>query len=273
MATLKDAIYGLAVGDALGLPVQFEDRDTYKIEDMIGYGAFEMPEGSWSDDTSLTLATCASIKRCGSIVVDDIRACFEDWLFHGKYTPFGRAYDIGGTCDKAISTGIGCNDEWSNGNGSLMRIIPLAFIEGITDQEISDVSAITHAHACSRYGCIAYIHIAKGLLEGKQLKECVLESIDPKSSYARCRCIETLSRDEIKSTGYVVDTLEAALWCLSTTNSYKECLLKAVNLGDDTDTVGAVAGGLAGIIYGMENIPLQWVDRLQAKKVMEECLC
>ena len=272
MAELRDAIYGLAVGDALGLPVQFEVRDSYKIDGMIGYGTYGMPEGSWSDDTSLAIATCASIKRCGAVNVTDIRKCFEDWYYRGKYTPFGRAYDIGGTCSQAISTGKGCDDEWSNGNGSLMRIIPLAFVADITEKDIANVSAITHAHACAKYGCVSYIRIAKDLLEGRDLKACILENISEDSSYGRCRYIETLSREEIKSSGYVVDTLEAALWCLLTTTSYKECLIKAVNLGDDTDSIGAVAGGLAGIMYGIDDIPSEWMDKLQAKNVIEECL-
>lgn len=272
MATLRDAIYGVAVGDALGLPAQFEPRDTYKIEDMIGYGTFNMPEGSWTDDTSLTLATCASIKRSGGIEVGDIRKCFEDWYYRGEFTPFDRAYDIGGTCASAISGKKGLDDEWSNGNGSLMRIIPLAFVNGVTDEMVADVSAITHAHPIAMSGCVAYIRIAKGLLAGKTLKECIDEYVVEDSIYSRVRHIEELSRAEIRSTGYVVDTFEAAMWCLLTTTSYKECLLKAVNLGDDTDTIGAVAGGLAGIIYGIDGIPKEWLEKLQAKDIIETCL-
>lgn len=272
MERLRDAIYGVAVGDALGLPVQFEDRDSYVVKDMIGYGTFKMPEGSWSDDTSLTLATCASIKECGSVDMKDIRNKFGEWLFHAKYTPFGLTYDIGGTCEMAIRTGEGCTDEWSNGNGSLMRILPLAFVPDITEKQVAEVSAITHAHPRAMLGCIIYINIAKGLLTGRTLKDCIMEYVDENTEYSRIRYIEELSRDEINSSGYVVDTLEAALWCLLTTNSYKECLLKAVNLGDDTDTVGAVAGGLAGILYGIDNIPSEWIEKLKAKEVIDDCL-
>lgn len=255
MKALQDAVYGLAIGDALGLPVQFEARDSYYIDDMVGYGTFGLPSGSWSDDTSLALATCASIKRKGYIDEADIRQCFEEWFYRGKYTPFGKAYDIGGTCAKAIAEGKGQKDEWSNGNGSLMRIIPLAFVEEITDKEIAKVSSITHAHAKSIYGCVAYINIAKGLLVGKSLESCIEMYIDENSAYSIIRHIKEYNREEIESSGYIVDTFEAAIWCLMTTNSYRECLLKAVNLGDDTDTVGAVVDGLAGIIYGKESIP------------------
>ena len=164
------------------------------------------------------------------------------------------------------------DDEWSNGNGPLMRIIPLAFLPDLADKEIADVSAITHAHSRTLYGCIAYIRIAEGLLQGRELKDCILEYVSEESAYARCRHIEELTREDILSTGYVVDTFEVAMWCLLTTNSYKECILKAINLGDDTDTIGAVAGGLAGIMYGFDEIPTEWVEGLKAKEVIDKCL-
>ena len=104
------------------------------------------------------------------------------------------------------------------------------------------------------------------------MKDCILEYVSEESAYARCRHIEELNREDILSTGYVVDTFEAAMWCLLTTYSYKECILKAVNLGDDTDTIGAVAGGLAGIMYGFDEIPTEWVEGLKAKEVIEKCL-
>ncbi len=273
MRTLRDAVYGLAVGDALGLPVQFEDRDSYHIDGMVGHGTFDLPAGSWSDDTSLTLATCDSIRRNdGKINLESIYRQFRQWLFLGKYTPCGYAYDIGGTCMAAISDGKGQTDEWSCGNGSLMQIIPLAFVENITDQEIRDVSAITHANPRCMEGCVYYVRIAQGLLEGRDLCELIEEIVPAGSEYFMLREIECLDRDEIKSSGYIIDTFEAAVWCLLTTSSYRECLLKAVNLGHDTDTVGTVAGGLAGIIYGYDAIPVEWIDALQAKEKIEECV-
>ncbi len=271
--TLKDAVYGLAVGDALGLPVQFEDRDSYApVEKMIGHGAFDMPEGSWSDDTSLTLAGCDSIRSSGGLDLADMRRRFEMWLNIGKYTPFGRAYDIGGTCYQAIHTGKGLTDEYSCGNGSLMRIMPLAFLSGITDEEIRQASAITHAHRRCMDGCVYYIRLAQGLLRGEELRDLIDRIIPADSEYARLRGIEKLTRDEIRSSGYVIYTLEAAVWCLLTTDNFRDCLIRAVNLGEDTDTVGAVAGGLAGIVYGYDAIPAAWIDALQAKEKIDECL-
>ena len=233
-ATLKDAVFGLAVGDALGLPVQFRRRDSYRIEGMTGCGTYHMPVGTWSDDTSLTLACCDSIRLKGAVDTADMRRRFENWLEKGAYTPFGRAFDAGRTCVTAIKGRMGCSDEWSNGNGSLMRIIPLAFVEGITDGQIREVSAVTHAHRCAKECCVVYVHIARRLLQGH--------------------------------------SLEAALWCLLNTDNYRDAMLLAVNLGDDTDTVAAIAGALAGILYGFEAIPAEWLAALQKKELLEEVL-
>ncbi len=272
MRTLRDAVYGAAVGDAVGLPVQFEERDTYHITDMIGYGTFNLPEGSWSDDTSLTIAACDSIRRLGKIDVNDIRKNFEAWLRKGKYTPFGEAYDVGRTCGTAILTGSGLADERSCGNGSLMRIIPLAFVPGITAEEIPEVSAITHAHPRCLEACVYYIEIAQGLLIGRSLETLIEENIPEDSDFAGIRGIRSRKREEIKSSGYVVDTFEAAVWCLLNTDNYRDCILLAANLGKDTDTVAAVAGGLAGILYGYDGIPQEWIEKLQAKDVIEDTL-
>ncbi len=272
MRNLRDAVYGVAVADAMGLPVQFKERDSYRIDRMTGYGVFNLPAGSWSDDTSLTLATCDSIRCCAKVDAEDIRKRFQNWFYDGAYTPYGIAFDIGRTCEKAIRAGKGLDDEWSNGNGSLMRMIPLAFAEGITDEEIRAVSAITHAHSGAMEGCVYYVRIAQGLLAGRNLKELIKEIVPAKSEYFMAREIEERTRDEISSSGYVIDTFGAAMWCLLTTNSYRDCVLKAVNLGSDTDTVGAVAGGIAGILYGYEGIPKEWIEALQAKEVIEKSL-
>lgn len=270
---LKDAIYGLAVGDALGLPVQFKYRDQYPlVESMIPDAFTKLPKGTFSDDTSMALAICDSIRKNGRIDVNDIRHNFEEWLNNGKYTQTGLAIDIGSTCGNAIEDKRGYDDEWSQGNGSLMRTIPLAFVQGITDEEIRQVSAITHAHQNCMDACVYYVRIAGDLLEEKSLKDSIRLHITENSVYQRIRQIEKLSREEIKSSGYVVDTFEAAMWCLMTTDNYRDCLIKAVNLGDDTDTVGAVAGGLAGIMYGIDKIPKEWIDNIYMHEIIDECL-
>ena len=258
-ATLRDCVYGLAVGDALGVPYEFRGRDTFECTGMVGHGTHDQPAGTWSDDTSMTLATCDSIREKGRIDVDDIRERFVAWYTHDAYT-CDRLFDIGGATSRALSTGRGCAGERDNGNGSLMRIVPLAFVAN--DNEVRAVSAITHAHPTSTEACVRMVHVARGLISGENAwQEAVPEGIDPEKP-----------RDAIASGGYVLHTFEAALWCLANTRSYRDCVLTAVNLGSDTDTTGAVAGALAGIVYGIDGIPQEWLDELRGKDVIESCL-
>ena len=267
---IHSVIYGLAIGDALGVPVEFNDRDSYQILDMVGYGTYNQPAGTWSDDTSLVLATCDSIREKGKIDPADMQQRFKHWLFEGAYTPDGLTFDVGNATREALTRGHGLSDEYSNGNGSLMRILPLAFTAA-DPSEIEAISSITHAHATSVEACLLYVNIARRLLKGQQLPE-ILLGLETSTTYARLQTLAELTEDDIRSSGYVVDTLEAALWCLLTSTSYPETVLKAVNLGDDTDTVAAVAGGLAGIIYGLEGIPDNWLAQLRNKELLESCL-
>lgn len=265
---LKAAIYGLAVADAVGVPYEFKPRGSFTATDMVGYGTHRQPKGTWSDDTSMTLATCASIKECGRIDTEDMRKKFLAWASNGEYAIGRNVFDIGSTTSTALFKGKGCDDEWSNGNGSLMRIVPLAFTDA-NDEEIEAVSAITHAHEISKSACVCYVHIARSLISGKSLDE-VLETLD--SPFERLNGIAALDESEIKSGGYVVTTLEAALWVLSTTDNYRDAVLKAVNLGRDTDTVAAVAGALGGIIYGFDAIPDDWLTELRGKDIIDSVL-
>lgn len=265
---LKDAIFGLAVGDALGVPFEFKNRGEFECTDMVGYGTHNQPEGTWSDDTSMTLATCMSIKKRKCVDLYDIRKQFERWLFDNKYTPFNEVFDCGNTCYCAIQDKKGCDDERSNGNGSLMRIIPLAFVEDISDEIIKDVSSITHAHTISKDVCVKYVRIAMDMLDGVDLRK----SIENRTSKNFLSSLFDSDESDIASGSYVVDSFKASLWCLLNTNNYKDCVLKAVNLGSDTDTTAAIAGGLAGIIYGYDSIPKDWIEKLQRKDLIEECL-
>ncbi len=275
-------IMGLVVGDAMGVPVEFETRDSFKISDMVGYGTYDVPAGTWSDDSSMMLATVESITRLGRIDPDDIMKNFVRWVDEGEFTPYGEMFDIGRATRNAIqryvqgvpATQCGGTAEWDNGNGSLMRILPLAFTD--CDYEIVNaVSSLTHAHDISKAACRIYINIAKQLLKGKSLEE-IIDTMEPElPKYGRLFELCTLRRDIIRSSGYVVDTLEAALWCNLKSNSYRECILLAVNLGDDTDTVAAVAGGLAGITYGIggeKGIPEEWTAQIARKEWIED-LC
>lgn len=253
---LRDAIYGLAVGDALGVPFEFSGRDSFECCGMTGYGTHYQPEGTWSDDTSMTLASCDSIRLRGRIDVQDMRARFVKWKDSGAYTVAGL-FDIGGTTANALSSGEGCAGEYDNGNGSLMRIAPLAYTNA-TDDQVRSVSSITHAHETSCAACVEYVGILRELAAGKRSEQLEERRGAP--------------RERVRSGGYVLDTLDAALWCLANTDSYAESVLAAVNLGGDTDTTAAVAGALAGELYGFDAIPGEWVRALRGKDLIEACL-
>ena len=274
---LQDAILGLAIGDALGVPYEFEKRGTFLCTEMVGYGTHNQPEGTWSDDTSMVLATLDSLKsNDGKIVPKDMFERFNYWLLYGDYTAHGEVFDAGIATCKALQTGKSQTGEYDNGNGSLMRILPLAFIP-CTDDEIRAVSAITHGHRISMDACVIYVHIAKRLLAGESICE-IIPTLQYDKPFDRLHRIDQISTSEIKSSGYVVDTLEAALWAVSHKSnnadkekSFRNDLLDAVNLGQDTDTVGAVAGGLAGIIYGLDEVS-DWVETLQNREELERYL-
>lgn len=256
-ATLRDCVYGQAVADALGVPYEFRPRDSFRCTGMVGHGSHNKPAGTWSDDTSMTLAICDSYRELGRIDVDDIRGRFVRRYREDAYTVDGL-FDIGNATREALERGHGLAGEWDNGNGSLMRTVPLAFTDA-TDDEVRVVSAITHAHPTSTEACVAMVHIARDLIAGAS-------PVDVAGDVA-ARPV-----DEIGSTGFVRHTFDAALWCLVNTSSYAECVLAAVNLGDDTDTTAAVAGALAGIVYGIEGIPAKWLDKLRGKDLIESCL-
>lgn len=269
---LKSAIHGFVVADALGVPYEFQKRGTFECTSMIGdCGIWNQPTGTWSDDSSMTLATLDSIKKTGCIDVEDIRQRFKDWAFKAKYTANNEVFDIGGTTYQALRENAGIDDFHANGNGSLMRILPLAFIKGVSRRDVFEVSSITHAHIISKEACNIYVEVAKDLIKGMKIEDS-LKYCAYSAPFERLSSIAELPESEIKSTGYVVDTLEAVMWCLCNTDNYKDAVLKAVNLGGDTDTIAAIAGGLAGIMYGYESIPKEWIDKLRNKELIESIL-
>ena len=305
-----NGIMGVVVGDALGCPVQFESREEvarHPVTGMRGYGTFNLPEGSWTDDSSLTIALLESIRRAGKIDLDDIMGNFMKWLYDGEFTPYGESYDIGRGTMQAINRykknrkakKCGGDEEWNNGNGSLMRIMPACLYCSVMESSgmysdrdaidvIHSVGGLTHAHIRSNIACGLYFFMAKyilfregslqeriqeGLTQGFAFYESYLADKENLHYYDRLKDLEafkSLPADKIKSTGYVVDALEAAVWSLITTDSFDQALLKAVNLGDDTDTVGAIAGGLAGLYYGYDSIPEDWLSAIKRREWIEE---
>lgn len=301
--SMADGVLGLAIGDALGVPVEFKKRSTLQadpVTDLREFGSHYQPMGTWSDDTSMTLATVDSLKN--GVDLSDVMQRFYNWYRNAEYTAGNRVFDVGIATSHALTRfhqGIapakcGGTDEWDNGNGSLMRILPAAVYchEKLREASIAqkfafidDVSSLTHAHRRSRIGCEIYAFLVWAILETptkdairtglEQAKAWYEENPDLEAAaYSRLFApnFADFPEDEINSSGYVVSTLEAAVWCLLNSNSYEECVLKAVNLGDDTDTVGAVAGGLAGLLYGKAGIPEKWLEKLRRREYIEE-LC
>ena len=292
MIDSKAGIIGLAIGDAMGVPIEFLDRKVLlknPVTKMLGEQIHFMPKGSWSDDTSLNLALIDSINNKKGIDLYDIGQNFIAWGENGKYTPTGKTFGMGKITLNAIAKlergdikpeACGGNTETANGNGSLMRILPIAYYcysKKCADQEVynmvKQVSSLTHAHEISIMGCYIYVKFAIELLSGNDIKKAYKRikklkyeyfSDDCKNLYSRVikDNIGELKLADINSSGYVVDTLESTLWILLNTNNYNQAVIGAINLGGDTDTIGACTGGLAGIYYGFENINETWKNEL-----------
>lgn len=267
----RGIVFGAAVGDALGVPYEFLERDTFECTGMSEGGVHGKPAGTFSDDTSLLLATCASLKERGEVDVEDMRRRFCDWFYKGAYTFDGGAFDVGNATATALERGRGCDEERSNGNGSLMRIAPLVFVHA-SDDEVRAVSAITHAHWISTEACVMFVRILDDLMDGERLEDAIARNMPSSERFAFLRNLADMPRDAVKSSGFVLDTLGAALWCALHTNGFSDCVLTAVNLGDDSDTTGCVAGALAGAMYGYESIPAEWIDALRGRELIEQCL-
>lgn len=301
---IKGALLGFFVGDALGVPVEFINRDELKknkVTKMLEYGTHNQPIGTWSDDSSMVIATMDSLINNKGINYNDIMNNFLKWYQEGEYTPNGNVFDIGNATSSALlkyknnNTNFICgsSDIHSNGNGSLMRILPISLYLHYTDDPMFDIirniSSMTHSHIYSILSCIIYsvfvneyfkeIDIMKAYSNMQNIIKSILEEDnnkvlgdldDLKQKFNRIiyNDISILNEDEIKSSGFVIDSLEASFWCLLNTNNYKDAVLKAVNLGDDTDTIGALTGGLAGLIYGYANIPENWVNVLKRKEYL-----
>ena len=299
---IQKILFGVATGDALGVPVEFEDRKDLKenpVTEMQEYGTYDEPKGTWSDDTSLTLCLAESIAE--GLDLQKLANKFIAWKNDNYWTPNGWVFDIGiGTriAIENLETGIdpelaGGNSENDNGNGSLMRILPLiVHTKNLPIDErfeiTKKVSSLTHRHIRSVIACFYYLEFAKQIIEGidkfeiyQNLKTTVADFLfqnqtDEQEIQNFNRLLNEnifeFPEDQIRSSGYVVHSLEASIWCLLTTSNYKDAVLKAVNLGEDTDTTAAITGGLAGLLYGVEGIPIEWINVLARKNDIDELI-
>ncbi|MCW3468019.1 ADP-ribosylglycohydrolase family protein [Chitinophaga nivalis] len=294
---ITGAFYGVAIGDALGVPVEFKTRDylsSYPITDFTGYGSWNQPPGTFSDDSSLTFCTAESLLT--GYHLSDMAERFVQWYQHGYWGAHHVVFDIGQTTRlslQRVATGTspllsGGMEEFENGNGSLMRMMPVALYlahEPDIHQRyriVKEISGITHLHFRSVLACFIYVEYLRLLLTTPDPQTAYLQlqttinhflatqSFNPAEvkyfDRLLLQSVATTDRSQINSSGYVIHTLESAIWCLLTTTSYSECVLKAVNLGGDTDTTGAVAGALAGVCYGQSGIPATWIQQVARSK-------
>lgn len=291
-----DALLGVAIGDAVGVPYEFSSREKMQNNPaigMIGHGTYNQPKGTWSDDSSLTF--CLAESLVGGYDLKDMSEKFIRWVDQAYWTAHEQVFDIGITTSIAISRLREIIEEEDldelkqqkhygndrdNGNGSLMRIIPLLFyIKGKPIKEqfdiVWEVSALTHRHVRAAMSCMIYLKLAENLLEGKNKIEAYTEmrgkiadfwkemDFPDKERKHLNKLIQNDIRDthidDLKTGGYVIEVLESSIWFFLNKETYKDTILSIINLGHDTDTSAAIAGGLAGLYYGQKGIPEDWV--------------
>jgi ADP-ribosylglycohydrolase len=276
---------------------------------MRAYGTHSQPAGTWSDDSSLTFCLAETLAQPKGLtglpdLGDFSRRCIN-WLYNSYWTATSETFDVGNATRTAIDrlqrgvapTAAGPNSEQDNGNGALMRILPLVFHETWRAETLDlnaawtlteSVASVTHGHPRSTLGCFLYLLVARGLLAGLGPLDAYREARTQAYSWLQSKAkgpvfyewpkygafldgsLPSIAEPEVKSSGYVVHTLEAALWCLLRHDTYAATVLAAVNLGDDTDTTGAVAGGLAGLAYGEAGIPAEWLQALARRTDIEQ---
>jgi ADP-ribosyl-[dinitrogen reductase] hydrolase len=286
----RGCLLGLACGDAVGTTVEFKRRGTFEpVTDMVGGGPFRLYPGEWTDDTSMALCLATSLLECGGFDPTDQMERYCRWRDDGYWSSNGSCFDIGNTVATALrrfqSSGdpfSGSTDPKSAGNGSIMRLAPVVMYFA------PDTAAATHhagessrtTHACTEAidACRMLARILLLALEGKA-KELILagKASADDSAPEFCPSIRAIQRGayrekseaQIRGSGYVVDSLEAALWCFEKTGSYRDAILCAVNLGDDADSTAAVCGQIAGAYYGADGIPETWLDTLAMRAEIE----
>jgi ADP-ribosyl-[dinitrogen reductase] hydrolase len=278
-------LLGLACGDAVGTTVEFMPRGSFPpVTDMIGGGPFGIAAGQWTDDTSMALCLAESLIDCNGFDANDQMRRYVDWWRHGYMSSTGRCFDIGGTVQSALArfeaTGdpnAGSSDPDTAGNGSLMRLAPVALFYfpdlGRVRQFSADSSRTTHA-APEAVECCEMLAAMMSLALAGESKEDVLTAshlVFKEEKVARLAAGDYMRKSvgEIAGIGYCVPSLEAALWCFHRSGSFEDAVLRAANLGDDADTTAAIVGQLAGAFYGKSGIPQQWLERLYMRQEID----
>lgn len=269
----KGALLGLAIGDALGTTLEFLPRDAKHADDMVGGGPFRLKPGEWTDDTSMALCLADSYLACMRFDHADYLERLCRWYKQGENSANGVCFDIGNATCLALEGWLRQGLDWSGntdpntaGNGSIIRIAPTAIFRRhmlpSTWREAQSQSRATHRapealSCCELLG--AQLHFALNGADKEEICRPMVRPLQPRATIINAGEYKEKSRDQIRSSGYVIDTLEAALWAVWNTDNFRDAVLLAANLADDADSVAAVAGQLAGALYGVSGMPVQWV--------------
>ncbi|MCA8293246.1 ADP-ribosylglycohydrolase family protein [Burkholderia sp. AU30198] len=292
---LRGGLLGLLIGDALGVPYEFHDAASIPPPaaiDMTPPPGFArahdgVPPGTWSDDGAQALALLDALSNDRDLNLDTFARNLQDWFHRGAFTPDGRVFDVGLQTQRALhalAAGAapavaGPDGERDNGNGSLMRCFPVVMVATSRDEAIRlacKQSVVTHGHVRSQLCCALYSLTAMGIVEGQPAPDAVRTAEDE----LLARYAGTADEIELKivldgrfdvpqGSGYVVDSLWSSIHCLLSTGSYEDCVKRAIALGNDTDTTAAIAGSLAGALYGEYALPDRWVAALRGKEQVE----
>ena len=279
----RGCLLGLAVGDAVGTTVEFKARDSFApVTDMTGGGPFSLPLGAWTDDTSMALCLATSLVEQGGFDAHDQMQRYVRWRNEGYLSSIGRCFDIGSTTSSALARFVrsgepysGSDDPHNAGNGSIMRLAPVPMFFAHDAQTAialaAESSRTTHAAAECLDACRLFAAILLAALDGAD-KQSILfgphlglaagPALSPKIQAIADGVYRDKQADQIRGSGYVVDSLEAALWCFWRTDNFRDAILAAANLGDDADTTAAVCGQVAGAYYGQSGIPGHWLKSL-----------
>lgn len=286
----RGALLGLATGDAIGTTVEFRARDTFPpVNDMVGGGPFNLEPGQWTDDTSMALCLATSLLECSGFDARDQMERYVNWMQNGYLSSTGICFDIGNATSAALQRFLrtaepysGNTDPRSAGNGPIMRLVPVPMYyypdQTAATEHAALSSRTTHAATECVDACRLYARLLCRAFEGHDKDAILFAAADtpddppfaPRVAAIAAGEYRTKSRDEISGSGYVVDSLEAALWCFYQTDTYRDAILLAVNLGDDADTTAAVCGQIAGAYYGVDGIPLTWLDKLTMRDEIEQ---
>lgn len=295
---IRGGLYGLLIGDALGVPYEFsspaEIPEPHFI-DMSAPSGFvrahpSVPAGTWSDDGAQALVLLDSLVTCSSLDLKHFTDGLMAWYRKGFMTPDGHVFDVGNQTRQALENyarngnPLTCSpsDDWNNGNGALMRTLPCAFLPASTATDVvaraRQQSLPTHAHLRSQLACALYALMAWQMVEGispvdalDYAQETLEKAVHP-TERAELSILLDGRMEPSQGSGYVVDSLWSAIRCVLATSDYTNCVRNAISLGNDTDTTACIAGGLAGILYGEQGIPVRWREALNGRVIVESVL-